>query len=273
MTQGARSMKDDELLKGLTAAARDEAHASASDATWTALAHGTLDDAALADLEARAADDPEVAQGLSTFAPFDKAFEETIALSFVASPKSERETRAKVAPFVSRPPRPSLLKRASTIGAPLALAAGVALFVGLRGQGGAALPAYELVMTANAQELRAGEPHAVTGEARLHPHAYFEAFARPTTPAGGALEARAALVRDGHAQLWSAPLSISKDGVVTLAGACESLFPSTTGAYEVVVAVARRGELPSDAAFATCAEVGGRCAGRVARIRVVFVGE
>jgi hypothetical protein len=155
--------------------------------------------------------------------------------------------------------------------APVAAAAAVALWVASQ-PGEGSLPSYEVAVI-GAKELRADPQSPSTGEISLDPRGDFELLARPAAPAPG-VRAHAVLVRDGAARPWSAPIEISDEGAVRVAGTTEALFPETRGAYEVVLVVATEAWLPSREEAARIASGAGApssSAVRAIRARVRFV--
>jgi hypothetical protein len=171
--------------------------------------------------------------------PFDEAAVERITAKLLGTEPSASSPAKVLRPW-----------RFAWVGAPLAAAAAaIALWVGTR-PAADALPAYELDVVRAKTSRAPGE--AREAEVTLDPDGDLELVARPATPAPD-IGARAVLVRDGAARPWAAPIDVSSEGAVRIAGANKALFPETRGTWEIVVLVAKKDALPSEAEAARVA--------------------
>lgn len=189
--------------------------------------------------------------------PFDEAAVDRITAKLLGAEPSASAPAKVVRPW-----------RFSWVAAPLAAAAAVALWVGTR-PAADTLPAYELDVVRAKSSRAPGE--ARDTEVTLDPDGDLELVARPATPAPD-VAARAVLVRDGTARPWAAPIDVSSEGAVRIAGANKALFPETRGTWEIVVLVAKKDALPSEPEAARVA-VGPRPAPplRSVRAKVRFI--
>ena len=256
-------MKDDELTRGIAEALAEEGRTVERDAKWEALTNGGLTADERAELEALAANDPAAADALEAYAPLGHDFEEQIAQSFLASGAAVSRANVAAAPKAARTnesrskPEPkggNVFRLGAYVAAPLAIAAGIALFLGQRGAANDALPPYAIALSSNLQAERGGTAESGGNEARIHPKAYFEIVARPSVPPHEPVDARAVLVRNGRAAAWNVPIAISAEGAVRIAGRADALFPEMTGGYGIVVAVAPKSALPDASALVRYAE-------------------
>lgn len=241
----------DELLDALAEVARGERAAEPEDARWDALAADALCAEDLAALEALAAEDDSTAATFEAFRPIDAgrkagivdAMLTELARSNSAAPPDAVPTGAKIIPF-----RRSFLGRAVTIGVPLALAAGLALFA-LRPAAVAPVPGYSLEIAGGQQAMRGDTPTGTPPT--LAPGVRLELVLSPDTRVRGpgALGVRGFLLRDGQAQPWSPAAEITEAGAVRLAGDLVGLGLADVppGAYTAVLAVGRVDALPSEA--------------------------
>jgi hypothetical protein len=211
------------------------------------------DDAILKQLAARIREEraePELPDGV---APFDDQAADAIAARILGGEAGAARAEPAPAPATSDEPSGPASAPAPASAkvfrpafrwalAPVAAAAAVALWVASQ-SGEGSLPSYEVAVI-GAKQLRADPQSPSAGEISLDPRGDFELVARPAAPAPG-VHAHAVLVRDGAARPWSAPIEISDEGAVRVAGTTEALFPETRGAYEVVLVVANEAWLPS----------------------------
>lgn len=254
-------MDDDELLRKLgTLSARqdDDRDRDRDAAQWERLLRGELSASEVAELERLAERDEEAAMMLSLHRPLEASVREGIVSDLAAHVTSDRApapapTRAP-APARSEPTRLSAWRaRAYTVGAGVALAAGVALLV-TRGGTPAALPLYTLdVSGAATSRGPSPEPAAGTLAAAcvLHanPRSTFELVARtdvPGTTGAGPIAAHAFVVRAGATTPWSGALEISPSGSVRILDSAALL----QGASELRVVVGRKEQLAGDEALA-----------------------
>jgi hypothetical protein len=259
-------MNDKDLREGLERALRDERRADDECSPWEALAEGTASDEDLARLEELARGDADASRALEAFRPLGPDFEEGVVSSFLASPPATSPAPPPPPTGRSRPAR-----IAAAVAIPLAMAAGVALWVASSPPATDPPSAYDLTILAGTNPMRS-VPGDASADVTLSRGAFFQAVARPTAPSKGAVAARALIVRDGHARPWPVALDVSSEGAVKIAGPAASLFPETAGAYEIVIAVGRPDAVPSDQALSACAEGHGICNGlRLVRGRILFV--
>jgi len=153
---------------------------------------------------------------------------------------SERQANAIAARLLAPPtakPLPKAkvlrLRKLHVAAAPLALAAGIALFLGTRSSTDV-LPEYDLVVVGAKATRAANDAPVAKQDVTLDPQGDFELVARPAVPTRD-VHPKVMLVRDGTSQPWSAPLAVSADGAVKISGANKALFPETRGAYEIIV--------------------------------------
>jgi len=276
-------MKDDDLMRGLAEALRNEERANGSKSKWEALSQGELGQAELDELEKLAQSDADAATALELFRPLGGAFEEEIAQSFLGAAAG---TSVQTTPDVKAAPAlrvvhgdgtkkteargAKILRLSTLVATPLAVAAAAMLYLGRAHHDD--LPLYAMTLASDMQENR-GEEHQATAETRLHRHAFFEAVARPAVPPKEPVAARAVLVRNGHASAWKAPIEISPEGSVRIAGPADALFPETRGAYDIVVALGTTSSLPDEATLQKAAERGGETDFRVIRGHVTFLDQ
>jgi len=124
---------------------------------------------------------------------------------------------------------------------PLAAAAAILLALALR-PSDITLSEYELSVVA-AKATR-HDPAAAVAETVLDPAGDLELVARPKV-AEARVTVRALLVRDGKATPWSAPVDVSKDGAVRIAGPNTTLFDPPRGRAEIVLLLASGARQPS----------------------------
>lgn len=172
-------------------------------------------------------------------------------------------------PAKARVVRPWRGPRVMTIGAPLAAAAGLVLWLATRAPR-EELPAFELtIVSAKTERAHPNEPKA---EVALDPQGEVSLLARPTTSAPH-VAVRAVLIDAAGARAWRVPLEVSPDGSVLLRGPTSKLFPQTNAPCEIMLVVAPTDALPSEEDAIEIA--GGRKRAdsslRVLRTRVRFV--
>jgi hypothetical protein len=150
-------------------------------------------------------------------------------------------------------PAPPSARRAEVIAirAGVALAAAAALALVVRGASpGAPLPPYEVAISGPTSPLR-GAP----GTAALSPHesitlapaSPLEIVLRPDQDVRGPVTAGAFLVAGATVRAWDAPIEVSQDGAVRIAGEADRLFAGKRGDVDVIVVVARPGAIPEAA--------------------------
>jgi hypothetical protein len=137
----------------------------------------------------------------------------------------------RVVPFRRR-----LRVPAAVAGAAVALAAVLVMF--LRLVGPAPLPGYEAAF-AGESALRGTQPQAEP--ARVGPGSALSLVARPRQPVQGAVEASAFLVRGESARPWAAPVQVSAEGAVRIAGPADDLLPPEPGPWTAVIVIRRPG--------------------------------
>jgi hypothetical protein len=273
-------MTTDELLKAVAQAAReDEIEA---DPRWSALVEGKLSEQDRAALEALASSSPRHDEALRLLTPLDEGARARFADAILAQMQGD-EAAAKEGPAPAPPPREGAQvlpfpKRRPWVPAVAALgvAAGVALFIGLRGSpreprsivetsyhgpndmmvgvaseneplNNSPVPAYEIALLGGEQTTRADPAPADPRSAvLLGPGSSLEILLRPATPEQKPIAVRGFLIRDERARLWEIKPDVSPDGAVRIAGERERLFANMpAGSYEIVIAVGRPGALPN----------------------------
>jgi len=111
----------------------------------------------------------------------------------------------------------------------------------------APLPEFELSVTGGQQSTLGAPVQLRSDTVRVRGDARVQIAARPASKPDGAIAARAFLLEGGVAKTWNAPIEVSDEGVVRIAGEAGTIFPQPTGDWEVVVAIARPALLPIDA--------------------------
>jgi hypothetical protein len=236
---------DDELFSALAEANRERD--PLADPRWDALARGALSPADRAALEALAGSSGAGRAAMEAFAPLDERERTQLVAKILAargaSPGEPAQAPAppqavaRVIPFPAR--RRALLFSAATLAA---VAASAALF--FRSPGGSAIPTYQASIAGEqAQRSPFGDPDAAR---RLGPGSAIDLVLRPATPVSGPLAARGFVLQGGRVRAWDAPVVISEEGAVRIAGSYDALLGGIpSGPCELVFAVGRPGELPS----------------------------
>jgi len=224
----------------------------------------TDDDAILKQLGARAREqqaDTALPEGIPAF---DAATEDRMAALLL-----KPDAKPEASPSAVIRPRRWLW----AVAPPLAAAAAIALFVATRGGGGvSATPGYEVSVVSVTQLRAPSSAKTSDRDFEVDPDGELELIARPTAPVKEA-HARAFLVGPGGAQPWLVPLDISEQGAVRISGTTRSLFPGTTGEYEIVLFIATGDTLPTDVDALRIARTttSGDAPYRVVRSKVRFV--
>lgn len=218
-------MNDDELLRGIARAARDERDdaSDAGSATLDAAANERIALALLATSDRTdSASSPEPSR-----APADAGTEPR------PRPRSDAARSATNDEHAPAKPRP--LGRVVYLFAPIAAAA--ALFLYLRTSSEPGFPPYTVTLSSSARTERgAVEPR--TDEALLQPDSFFELVARPAEPARG-IVAHASVVHAGTKLDYAGAIEVSDEGAVRLSGRAKDVFHGTRGSYEIVVSLER----------------------------------
>lgn len=247
-------MTDEELLRGLAAAARDERDRERSlgldDPRLDALAEGTLDPDGEAAL--RAAIDAETG---SAFSPIDAATRDRFSDAALTAFADGADESPPADGAGSRDPEPGSGKvlpfpRVVLWLAPLAAAAAIALFVLSPGTPDSTLPAYALGWSGGDKvERGSDEPGDV---AILSAGSRFELIARPASDVPEAVEA-AAFIRIGdRVEPWpEAAIEVAPNGSVRIAGETRAMLPGRRGRVTLLLVVARTGRLPDVSAVVT----------------------
>lgn len=271
-------MSDEELLKAIVQAAREER--AARDPNLERVTLGEATDDELRALEARAEDDAAFASALARHRPLSDdaharfadailgaskeeatakgaiAKEEPNAKEAIAKeePAAKEEPNAKEEAIAKDPPdaetKRGVLVRLFPVLAPLAVAAAVLLFFVFRS--GDALPAYDVTLRAAADTRLAPAPGPAspTEPVRLHPSSTLEMVIRPAAKVDGAVAVRAVVVRNGRAAAWNPAVEIGDGGAVRIRERVDTVVPEKSGVWELVVAVGRPSALPSSADLA-----------------------
>jgi hypothetical protein len=261
------AIHDDELLEALAEVARGERAVELEDARWDALAADELSAEDRAALETWGDEDELAALAFEAFRPVDEgrkaAFVDAMLAELgstatdatpdvqSAQPEPVRTTGAKIIPF-----RRSFLGRGLLIGAPLALAAALAVFL-LRPGAAVPVPGYSLEVTGGLHTVRGDE--VPKGPPTVGPGVRLELVLSPDTRVTGPVAARGFLVRDGEARPWALTPEITEAGAIRLAGdaAALGLTDVPAGHWTAIIAVGRPDALPKTAPIADPADDAG----------------
>jgi hypothetical protein len=228
-------MKGDDVLAQI----RDHVRAERSDdAALEAIARGEAKADAVAALLERADGDAELAAIVAGCEPLDDAAAERIAVA--VKPAAAERIAAAVKPAAAARPAEALraptkvvpfARRAAIYAGPVALAAAVLVFVGLRdpAPSGALLPDYSIVASSQ-KEMRGADDARPALTLRGGPEAEFEILARPAT-ATGKVVAFAFAVGEGEPNPVDATVELAPEGAVRIRGRARAL----DGAREVRV--------------------------------------
>jgi hypothetical protein len=200
-------VSDDELLKGLARAVREERDAEA---------HGRAD----AEL-ARPLD--EAARG---------RFADAALRAMGTAPAREPRPRARV------------VRLGAAVAGVVALAAAVLVYV--RGPGAPTLPPYEVSLVGGDSQTRSAPAAGAGDEITVRADGYLEIRLRPEHAPGARPEVHAAVVHDGTARPWAPRVEVSTDGAVRVAGPVSTLFDDPRGTWEVLIAMGSAGAVPVD---------------------------
>ena len=231
--------RDDDWLDALGRAARGQTQERGGDeARWERLAEGTLSPEEDAELRRLAAEDPAAAEKYEAYRPLgDDVKERIVARIAEALPPAPQKK------IVALPRRKGA---GVAFVAALAIAAGALLWVRPPlGSVDEALPSYALTVSGDRTTRAAGDAPA-EGVVELHTDSRVDLVLRPAKAVTGEVGARAFLVQGGAAKAWAPPLQISNDGAVRITGGAGELFGGP-GEWQVVLAVGRPRDLPSDA--------------------------
>jgi hypothetical protein len=239
-------MTDDELLVALGRRAREE-NEDPEIAALERLARGEVDASDLPGIDDDARD---------LFRPLDAAAEERIASAILSAGAARNGPALRVvrggedpsgppgsATSENRTPKLTLVRLA-----PVILAA-AAVFLFLVIPRGTELPNYVVEISGDVASVRSDGPKVVETRATLHREAQLQIVLRPGEPTEDPVVATAALVQDGRATPLAAKIEVSADGAVRVSGPVSAVFPGP-GAFDVVVAIAPEGKLPTDLAKA-----------------------
>jgi hypothetical protein len=200
-------VSDEELLKGLARAVREER-----------------------DTEAHGRGDAELAR------PFDEAtrgrFADAALRAMGTAPAREPRPRARV------------VRLGAAAAGVVALAAAALVYV--HGSGAPALPPYEVSLVGGDSQTRAAPAAAASREIAVRADGYLEIRLRPEHATGAAPEVHTAVVHDGAARPWAPRVEVSADGAVRVAGPVSTLFDDPRGTWEALVAIGRAGAVPVD---------------------------
>lgn len=258
----------DPLLAAVVETVRAEDRDALSDPRWEDLARGELSEEERAELEALAGGDPLAAEAPALFTPFDAATREGFfeaaraqlqeapakgdaaktdaaktdaakgdaakgeATARVDAAKGEAERASNVVSIDERRGRRRALVAA--IGVAAALAAGVALRLGMDPSGEAALPTYALAVSGGERDVRADSSKVV-----LSPGSRVVLTLRPATAADGSVSARGFLVQPPHEIELPGVVVTSADGAVRLTAQVPERAALAGGAAEIVVVIGR----------------------------------
>jgi hypothetical protein len=156
----------------------------------------------------------------------------------------DAEARAKIVRSIARSYGPArarsrraLFARGAIVASGLALAAAVAVVV--RPSRSGELPAYELIASGGARDVRGAVTATAGGPLRLRDADRFEVVLRPATDAPGPLAARAFLVRGASIIPFAGAVDVAANGAIRFAGSARDFPGVTAGAAELVIAVGR----------------------------------
>lgn len=227
-------MRDDpdELIDALTEHTRAE---RAADERWRLLTEGALEpDEAQALAEA----DPE---RFARHQPFDPGEDDALIDGLMAAVDSGRSTPdgpGREAPPVelaeapvARVIRPPRWRRAATIVAPLALAAGLTLMV-LRPTPGPSLPGYRLVDTSGDRTTRSDDSARV-----VRPDARLRWVLRPAEAVEGPISARAFVVEDSGPRALPIAFEVAAGGALRADAAIAGALPGRMGQVRLLIAI------------------------------------
>jgi hypothetical protein len=211
---------EDDLLKGLARAAKEDADERDVEAAAKEGAYRPLDDAAKGRIVQRLQKMGREESGArDEEAPHGKASDEHANVITLSSRRGATLAVAVV----------------------LAVAAAIALFIRPMHEERATLPAYALVVSGGDRATRgAATP---TDEIAVTRGSKLEIVLRPATSVKGEVAARAFLVQGDVAKEWSPPVSVSPDGAIRIDATGEML---AAGTWDVALAVGRPSELPSE---------------------------
>jgi hypothetical protein len=201
-------VNDDQILHGLSAAARREEHD-------------------LAQLEAEPLDELAVERALVRL----RVETGGVRSGVVAHPKASRRWA-----------------RSWTIGATVAAAAATLLVLWHPAHRQPDLPEYTIALLAGGAETERALPsHDTPLSVRIRPGGSLDVVARPATRVAGPVEARAYLVHDGHASPWDAAIEIAPGGSAHVHGMIGGQVDPSSGTWSLAILVAPAGSLPGDA--------------------------
>lgn len=231
-------------METLTVLGRTERDEQSIPAVWQAVVEGRATAEQIAELEAQAEQDEEVASLLAAFTPMTDAQEDALTASLLQGAKPERQSPAKVKP-VAAPKRtarrPRQVRWATRTFVALAAVAAAALFF-VRAPNDA-LPSYQL-------EAARGDL-AFRGEAKVdalpkhHPASALSIVLRPKRAVGGEVEVRTFVQKNGTTLEWMMPVEISPRRAVRVDGVVSQLLGDHRGPITLVFAIAAPGELPT----------------------------
>ena len=247
--------KPDPLLDRLAELAREERAAETQnlDPRWDAMAAGTLDDTAIAELRALAETSPEHARAWEAFQPLGEDFQRRVLAQITPEARSEEaSTSAKAQeggevlawrPAAERRQTPRPARRWIRAGwIPLAAAAAFAAFW-LRPEAVAPLPEYDGRLSGvRAERSTTESPGEAAAATRLAPGSRLELVLAPATDVEGAIEVATWLWRDEALEPVELPHEVADSGAIRFSGQVGAEVDLPTGASTLVVAVARRGE-------------------------------
>jgi hypothetical protein len=280
-------MNDDDLLKALARAAREQDRAS--DPRWSARALGTLEAGERDALEAEAQRSPEDREAWEASRPLDGEARARIADRILAGlqasagergaetggaaaeaaeaagppPPGQRAAEARggqVLPLPRKPGRAPWRIAATALAAAAAAVLVVRLSLegdrhhprGLLDDPGAVamLPVPAYAMTLAGGEVRERSASSGAGAtARLGPGSRLEITLRPATRVDGPVAVRAFLIQGETARPWDVHADLSEQGAARIEGETETLFPGVPeGEWEIAIAIGRPAALPDSAA-------------------------
>jgi hypothetical protein len=234
---------DDELLRELGRAVRATERNDDAKREERLSSHSLAPDE-LADMQARAESDDELARALDAHAPLGAEVKARISAELVAVaqrqsalPKAAAATPARV---VALQPRAARARRAVWLALPLCAAAAALLWLAVGLKRIAPIPAYDLVISGAQAETRSGPVTIQAGDSqklvRIADDAQLHLLLRPATAVAGSVAARVYLTHDGTLVDWPAHSQQAESGALQLVLAAA---PGPIAGSDVLIVVGR----------------------------------
>jgi len=246
-------MKDDEILKRLQEAAKEQATEDAGlDARLDALAFSELDGDQEAELRDTAEGDEKMAAAYEAFRPLDQGFRENMVdrlqKEIGAADRSTKKKDHSSTVIDLNERRAQRRRKLGWIGG-LAVGAAAAAAITLTvlpsmNQPGA-LPPYSIMLNEGVQQIRgtADKPHE-SAIPRYTAGALFEITLRPEQAVQEAVEVKLYLQRGDDISELKAPVEIDPQGSVRVSGVLGKEITIPPGDWTLLVAIANPGQSP-----------------------------